>query len=71
MPVKSAGLPDRTTVGARIGQGLQRLYQPAGEGQPDRIAQLLRLLQRQLEGNDGQKTPFRRRRGQKDRALRR
>ena len=70
MPVKSAGLPDRTTVSARIGQGLQRLYQPAGEGQPDRIGQLLKVLQRELEEH-GQQRPFRRRRGRNDRAARR
>jgi hypothetical protein len=69
-PVKAAGVPDRASASARIGQGLQRLYQPAGEGQPDRIAQLLQLLQGQLEEH-GQQRPFRRRRGRKDRAARR
>jgi hypothetical protein len=69
-PVKAVGVPDRTTASARIGQGLQRLYQPVGEGQPDRIGQLLKLLQQQLD-EYGQQRSFHRRRGRKDRATRR
>lgn len=68
-PVKAAGLPDRTTVSARLGQGLQRLYAPAGEGQPERIGQLLTQLHGQL-AEDGQRS-LRRARGRKDRPGRR
>jgi hypothetical protein len=43
-PVRAAGITDRTTTHARLGQGLQRLYEPVTDAQPDRLGQLVALL---------------------------
>lgn len=44
-PVKAQGAPDPSSTTARLGQGLQRLYQPAQDQQPDRLGKLLNVLQ--------------------------
>ena len=50
MPVKAAGIPDRTGTHARLGQALQRLY-PTGDERPDWLAHLLRRLDRERHVN--------------------
>jgi hypothetical protein len=47
-PVKAEGIFDLTTTNARLSQGLQRLYEPVMDKEPDRLAKLVELLQRYL-----------------------
>ena len=49
-PVKADGILDLTTTNARLSQGLQRLYQPVMDKEPDRLGKLVELLQRYLSG---------------------
>jgi hypothetical protein len=48
--VKGDSIHDRTTTHARLGDGLQRMYAPVDEGQPDRFGYLLMLLESRLSG---------------------
>lgn len=44
--VKAAGVPDPGSTRSRLGQGLQRLYAPVTDEQPDQFGILLAALQR-------------------------
>ena len=48
--VKADYIRDRTTTNARLGETLQRLYAPVEDAQPDRLGQLLTLLDRRGAG---------------------
>jgi hypothetical protein len=47
-PVKAAELPDRLGTNARIGHGLQRLFEPVSEESFNQLDHLLMLLDRSL-----------------------
>jgi hypothetical protein len=47
-PVKAAGIMDRTSTHARLGQALQRLY-PPGDERPAWLEHLLLKLDRERE----------------------
>ena len=51
-PVTADGRPDRSAdMNMRLGCGLQRLYEPITDEQPDRLRYLLMLLDRHLAGD--------------------
>ena len=47
-PVKTPEVPDRMSTTALLGRGLQRLYAPILDKQPDRLGRLMELLHRYL-----------------------
>jgi len=47
-PVTSNGIPDRLTTNFRLGQGLQRLFEPINDDPFNRLDHLLMLLDRSL-----------------------
>jgi hypothetical protein len=53
-PVTADGKPDRALdTRTRLGFGLQRLYQPVTDEQPDRLGYLVMLLDQRLSQGDG------------------
>ena len=51
-PVTADGRPDRSAdTNMRLSCGLQRLYEPITDEQPDRLRYLLMLLDRHLAGD--------------------
>ena len=46
--VKTPEVPDRMSTSALLGRGLQRLYAPVVDKQPDRLGRLMELLHRYL-----------------------
>lgn len=45
-PLKANGAPDAWSTNSRLGRGLQRLYEPVADEQPDRFGRLLAAIQR-------------------------